>query len=108
MKEDLDDSDIRACGGFLPLGRTGLAGGTLGQTENGAGLAGGTLETEDRADRACGTLIESSAGAGDVGRDDRLGGAVIADCGEAVRVRRPPTAACGGTSPTSQRFFAVN
>ena len=26
--------------------------------------------------------------------------AVIGDCGEAVRVRRPPTAACGGTSPT--------
>ena len=42
MKEDLDDSDIRACGGFLPLGRTGLASGTLDSEER-AGLAGGTL-----------------------------------------------------------------
>ena len=40
-------------------------------------------------------------GAVDVVGDDLLRGAVIADCGEAVRVRRPPTAACGGTSPTS-------
>ena len=41
--EELDESDIRACGGFLPLGRTGLASGTPGQTENGSGLAGGTV-----------------------------------------------------------------
>ena len=128
MKDELDESDIRACGGFLPLGRTGLAsgtletengtglaGGTLGQTENGTGLAGGTLDqaengtglaggTLDQAENgtglAGGTQIESSVSAVDVGRDDLLGGAVIADCGEVVRVRRPPTAACGGTSPT--------
>ena len=35
MEQKLDASDIRACGGFLPLGRTGLASGTL--TERSAG-----------------------------------------------------------------------
>ncbi len=113
--EELDESDIRACGGFLPLGRTGLASatletedraglasGTLGQTEDATGLAGGTLDqAENGTEWTCGALMESSAGAVDVGGDDLLRGAVIADCGEAVRVRRPPTAACGGTSPTS-------
>ena len=37
MEQKLDASDIRACGGFLPLGRTGLASGTL--TERSAGAA---------------------------------------------------------------------
>ncbi len=115
VESQLDESDIRACGGFLPVGRTGLAsatletedrtglaGGTLGQTEDATGLAGGTLDqAENGTEWTCGALMESSAGAVDVGGDDRLGEAVIADCGEAVRVRRPPTAACGGTSPTS-------
>ena len=55
MMEELDESDIRACGGFLPLGRTGLASGTL-ETENGTGLAGGTLETENGTGLAGGTL----------------------------------------------------
>ncbi len=87
VESELDESDIRACGGFLPLGRTGLA--------------SGTLDSEDRTGLAGRTVMGNSAGAGDVGGDDRLGEAVIADCGEAVRVRRPPTAACGGTSPTS-------
>ncbi len=87
VESELDESDIRACGGFLPLGRTGLA--------------SGTLDSEDRTGLAGGTVMGNSAGAGDVGGDDRLGEAVIADCGEAACVRRPPTAACGGTSPTS-------
>ena len=36
MEQELDASDIRACGGFLPLGRTGLASGTLADTAAGA------------------------------------------------------------------------
>ena len=53
--EELDESDIRACGGFLPLGRTGLASGTL-ETENGTGLGSGTLQTENGTGLAGGTL----------------------------------------------------
>ena len=65
MKEELDDSDIRACGGFLPLGRTGLASGTLGQTENGTGLAGGTLDqAENGTGLAGGTLDQAENGTG--------------------------------------------
>ena len=88
MEQELDASDIRACGGFLPLGRTGLASGTLDQAEDSTGLASGTL-------------TERSAGAADVEGDGRLGeSASAADGGEGFRTRRPPTAACGGTSPT--------
>ena len=36
MEQELDASDIRACGGFLPVGRTGLASGTLAETAAGA------------------------------------------------------------------------
>ncbi len=83
--EELDESDIRACGGYLPLGRAELASGTLGETENGTGLGSGTL-------------MEGSDV--DAGGDDLLRGVVIADCGEAFPARRPPTSAFGGTSPT--------
>jgi hypothetical protein len=120
---ELDESDIRACGGYLPLGRAGVASGTLGETEdgtglgsgtldqaeNGTGLAGGTLsQTEDRTGLASATRVEGSDDAArdflepdvDAGGDDLLRGVVIADCGEAVPSRRPPTSAFGGTSPT--------
>ncbi len=87
MEQKLDAADIRACWGFLPLGRTGLAGGTL---------------------------TERSTGAADGEGDGRSGeSARAADGGEGFRTRRPPTAACGGTSPTggrpafSQAFPAV-
>ena len=46
MEQELDASDIRACGGFLPLGRTGLASGTLDQAEDSTGLAGGRPDGE--------------------------------------------------------------
>ena len=52
--EELDESDIRACGGYLPLGRNGLASGTLGETENGTGLAGGTLMEGSNVDAGFG------------------------------------------------------
>ncbi len=84
--EELDESDIRACGGYLPLGRAGLDGGTLGETENEGGLDSGT-RVEEGSDV-------------DAGGDDLLRGVVIADCGEAFPARRPPTSAFGGTSPT--------
>ena len=85
--EKLDESDIRACGAYLPLGRAGLAGGmvetqsgtglgsgtldqvengtglacgTLGQTENDTGLASGALEPEDSTGPASATLVEGS------------------------------------------------
>ena len=59
--EELDESDIRACVGFLPLSRTGLASGTLGQTENGTGLGTGTLEeTENGTGLGTGTVIEEA------------------------------------------------
>ena len=133
--EELDESDIRACGGFLPLGRTGLASGTLGQTENGTGLAGGTVEGSDvdagfggvlpeTGETASGESVTNEANCHeelkssnyianigittnsgvDSGLDkgeidhDFDGGEI--DGGEALRVCRPPTAACGGTSPT--------
>jgi hypothetical protein len=83
---ELDESDIRACGGYLPLGRAGLDGGTLGETENGTALGSGT-RVEEGSDV-------------DAGGDDLLRGVVIADCGEAFPARRPPTSAFGGTSPT--------
>ncbi len=44
--EELDESDIRACGGYLPLGRAVLDGGTLGETENEGGLDSGTRVEE--------------------------------------------------------------
>ena len=54
--EKLDESDIRACGGYLPLGRAGLAGGMV-ETENGTGLGSGTLDqVENGTGLACGTL----------------------------------------------------
>ncbi len=84
--EELDESDIRACGGYLPLGRAVLDGGTLGETENEGGLDSGT-RVEEGSDV-------------DAGGDDLLRGVVIADCGEAFPARRPPTSAFGGTSPT--------
>ncbi len=74
VEQKLDASDIRACGGFLPLDRTGLA---------------------------SGTLTERSAGAVDVEGDGRSGESATSDGGEGFRTRRPPTAACGGTCPTS-------
>ena len=37
VEQKLDASDIRACGGFLPLGRTGLASGTLRERCGGGG-----------------------------------------------------------------------
>ena len=49
---------------------------------------------------ASGTLTERSAGAAAVEGDGCLGEAATADGGEGFRTRRPPTAACGGTSPT--------
>ena len=79
VEQKLDASDIRACGGFLPLGRTGLA---------------------------SGTLTETAAGAADVEGDGRSGeSATAVDTSEGFRTRRPPTAACGGTSPTSGEGF---
>ena len=41
VEQKLDASDIRACGGFLPLGRTGLASGTLKEGSAGATVADG-------------------------------------------------------------------
>jgi hypothetical protein len=79
--EELDESDIRACGGFLPLGRTGLASATL-ETEHGSGLASGALEAENRTSLDSATL-EMASGAGlaggtrmeeDSGVDAGLGG----------------------------------
>ena len=61
MTEELDESDIRACGGFLPLGRTGLASGTL-EAENRIGLAGTTLETENGSGLAGGAQLEEGSG----------------------------------------------
>ncbi len=84
--EELDESDIRACGGFLPVGVAGLAGGMVGETENGTALGSGA-RVEEGSDV-------------DAGGDDLLRGVVIADCGEAFPSRRPPTSAFGGTSPT--------
>ncbi len=165
VESELDESDIRACGGFLPVGRTGLASATLG-TDDGTGLCSGTLsETEastglasatlvHESDDAAGAVLESAGDAGiggispatgetasgesvtnepeldedvkssnyitnigfttnsgvDSGLDNggierNFDGSEIvngtAECGETLRTRRPPTAACGGTSPTS-------
>ena len=134
--EELDESDIRACGGFLPLGRTGLASGTL-ETENGSGLDSGTrVEEGSDVDAGLGRVlpetgetasgesvtneanfnedVNSSNGFTDIGITTNSGvdsgldkGGIDGDfdggeteCGAAFRVRRPPTAACGGTSPT--------
>ena len=55
--EELDESDIRACGGYLPLGGTGLASGTLGETEDGTGLAGGTLVEGSDVDAGFGGVL---------------------------------------------------
>ncbi len=135
VERTLDASDIRACGGFLPLDRTGLA----GRTEAAASDAGGDgrtmvkSQTTQSAGEAVSTRsvatrrVETPRSGGEASvSTDRSGvcdgtpsasgemraggedGNGTADCGEAVRTRRPPTAACGGTSPTGQRFFAVN
>ncbi len=217
VEQKLDASDIRACGGFLRLGRTGLASGTLKEGSAGATVADGRSnaaggewgETSVSADpsAACGgtfpaggaasytnepelhedvirsqdqEIVEVTADSGvdsgldkvadflaaggreapeigdpEIDEEDRVGDeatgddgrrlgagqttrsvgeaipkrslgtrrienprsggaasvsvdAATADLGETLRTRRPPTAACGGTSPTSQRFFAVN
>ena len=90
--EELDESDIRACGGILPLGRTGLASGTLGQAENGNGLAGGTLMQGSDVD---------------AGGDDLLRGVVIADCGEAFPARPPPPPPSAAPPPRGWRARSV-
>jgi hypothetical protein len=85
VEQNLDASDIRACGGFLPLDRTGLASGTLTEGSAGAAVAGG----------------HSNAAGGECGETSLLADAATADCGENVRARRPTTAARGGSSPPS-------
>ncbi len=75
--EELDESDIRACGGYLPLGRTELASGTLGETET-----EGVAWTVARG-------VEEGSDV-DAGGDDLLRGVVIADCGEAFPRASPP------------------
>ena len=60
VESELDESDIRACGGFLPVGRTGLASGTL-EMENGTGLGGGTLgQAEARTGLASANFVHGS------------------------------------------------
>ena len=70
MEQELDDSDIRACGGFLPARHTGLASGTVTETVGGGNRRGRGGRTRP----------------------------VLAACGETA-VIADPSAACGGTSP---------
>ena len=139
---ELDESDIRACGGYLPLGCAGLDGGTLGETENESGLDSGTrVEEGSDVDADLGRVlpetgetangesvtneanyheevkssnyitsiglttnsgVDSGLDKGEIDHDFDGGGTDGGgtDCGEAFRESRPPTAACGGTSPT--------
>ncbi len=67
VEQKLDASDIRACGGFLPLGRTGLASGTL--TERSAGAAD-VVE----GDTACGETSVSADPSAACGTSPAIGG----------------------------------
>ena len=121
MKEELDESDIRACGGFLPLGRTGLASGTL-ETENGTGLASGTLgQTENGTGLAGGTLGQTENGTGLAGgtlsqTEDRtglasgtLGGERLRTCAawHATSSSRPWTPGSVASRPRRERLRVV-
>ncbi len=110
VEQKLDASDIRACRGFLPLGRTGLASGAEAAASD-AGGDGRTMVKSQTTQSVGEAVPKRSLGTRTI-ENSRSGGkasvsadAATADCGETLRTRRPPTAAYGGTSPTSGEGF---
>ncbi len=105
MEQKLDAADIRACGGFLPLGRTGLASGTDAAASD-VGGDGRTMVKSQTTQSVGEAVAKRSLGTRTIEnpRSDCKASvsadAATADCDETLRTRRPPTAACGGTSPT--------
>ncbi len=98
MEQKLDAADIRACGGFLPLGRTGLASGTEGAASD-AGGDGRTM-VKSQTTRSVGEAVPKRSLGTRTMENPRSG------CEGSVNV--DPSAAYGGTSTTGGEESCTN